>query len=97
MSSIGCKTGEVNVYDSLYSDLDEVTKYEVERVFGSSINITVNFTNVQKQVGLTYCGPFAITFATSLAFGQEIFEFQQDKLRSHLNVSFEQKYIKTFP
>ena len=26
------------------------------------------------------CGPFAIAFATSLAFGQEIFEFLQDKL-----------------
>lgn len=97
MSSIGCKTGEVNVYDSLYTDLDEVTKCKVETVFGSSTSITINFPKVQKQVGLTDCGPFATAFATSLAFGQEIFEFQQDKLRSHLNVCFEQKYIETFP
>ena len=46
MSSVGCKTGEINVYDSLYSDLDEVTKCKVQRVFGSSTGITFNFPNV---------------------------------------------------
>ena len=51
MSSIGCKTGKVNVYDLLYSDLDEVTKRKVERVFGST-SINVHFTNVQKQEGM---------------------------------------------
>ena len=70
---------------------------KVQRVFGSSTGITLNFPNVQKQVGLTNCGLFAIAFATSLAFGQEIYEFQQDQLRSHLKVCFEQKYIGIFP
>ena len=42
MRTIGCKAGEVNVYDSLYSDLDEVT---IMRVFGLS-KITVHFPNV---------------------------------------------------
>ena len=96
VSSIGCKTGEVNVYDSLYSDLDEVTKCKTESVFGSA-SINVHFANVQKQEGLVDCGPFAIAFATSLAFGKEICEFQQDKLRSHLKICFERKFIETFP
>ena len=50
MSSVGCKTGEINVYDSLYSDLDEVTKCKVQRVLGSFTGITFNFPNVQRQV-----------------------------------------------
>ena len=74
MSSIGCKTGEVNVYDLLYLDLDEMTKRKVERAFGST-SINVHFANVQKQEGLVDCGPFAIAFATSLAFGKDICEF----------------------
>ena len=97
MSSVGCKTGEINVYDSLYSDLDEVTKCKVQRVFGSSTGITFNFPNVQRQVELTDYGLFAVAFATSLAFGQDVFEFQQDKLRSHLKVCFEEKYMRMFP
>ena len=48
-------------------------------------------------MGLTDCGLFAVAFATSLAFGQDVFEFQQDKLRSHLKVCFEEKYIRMFP
>lgn len=97
LSTIGCKTGEVNIYDSLYSDMEEVTKCKVQRVFGSTGITMINFPNVQKQVGLKDCGSFAIAFATSLAFGQEIFEFQQDKLLSHLKICFEQKYMEIFP
>ena len=69
-------------------NLDQVTKHKVERVFGST-SINVHFANVQKQEGIVDCGPFAIAFATSLAFGKEICEFQQDKLRSHLKICFE--------
>ena len=74
VSTIGCKDGEVNVYDSLYSDLDEVTKRKLMRVFGLS-KITVHFPNVQKQIGLVDCGLFAIAFATDLAFRQNVFNF----------------------
>jgi len=71
VSSVGCKAGEVDVYDSLYSDLDEVTSHKLERVFGLS-NVIVHFPNVQKQIGVVDCDLFAIVFATSLAFGQEV-------------------------
>ena len=96
ISSVGCKAGEVAVYDSLYSDLDEVTRHNLQRVFGLS-NVTVHFPNVQKQEGVVDCGLFAIAFATSLAFGQDKFKFLQEKLRSHLADCFEHKYMVTFP
>ena len=96
VSSIGCKAGEVNVYDSLYSDLDEVTKRRLMRVFGLS-KITVHFSNVREQIGMVDCGLFAIAFATNLAFSHDVFEFQQEKLRPPFKVCFEQKYMSTFP
>ena len=93
MSSIGCETGEVNVFDSLYSDLDEVTKRKLMRVFGL-FKITVHFPNVQELIRTVDCGLFAIAFVTNLAY---VFEFQQEKLWPHLKVCFEQKYMSTFP
>ena len=77
VSSVGCKAGEINVYDSLYSDQDEVTKCKVQRVLGSSTGITFNFPNVQRQVGLTDCGLFAVAFATSLVLGQDVLSFNK--------------------
>ena len=43
------------------------------------------------------CGLFAIAFATNLAFSQDVFKFQQEKLQLHLKVCFKQKYMSTFP
>ena len=59
MSSIGCTPGEINVYDSLYSDLDETTEYKVKRVFGLP-EIAVHFPNVQEQTLRTVYHSFAI-------------------------------------
>ena len=70
VSSIGCQPGEVDIYDSLYRDIDDATIRRIEKVFGSSI--TFNLPDVQKQVGFTDCGLFAIAFATNLAFGKNI-------------------------
>jgi len=88
VSSIGCKPGEVKVYNSLYSDLDETAKCKLKRVFGFS-KITVHFPSVQQQTGVVDCGLFAIAFATSLALGQDVFEFQQQKIWFHLKICFE--------
>jgi len=96
VSSIMCKSGEVNVYDSLYSDLDEITKRKLKRVFGLP-EISVHFPDVQKQTGVADCGLFAIAFATNLAFGQDNFGFQQYNLQTHLKDCFEQKHLSIFP
>lgn len=96
VSSIGCQPGEVDIYDSLYRDIDDATRRKIEKVFGSSI--TFHLPDVQKQVGFTDCGLFAIAFATNLAFGKTSkFEFQQDSLRPHLKACFEEKCIHIFP
>ena len=96
VSSIGCQPGKVDIYDSLYQDIDNATRCKIEKVFGSSI--TFNLPDVQKQVGFTDCGLFAIAFATNLAFGKiSKFEFKQGSLRPHLKACFEEKCIHAFP
>ena len=96
MSTIGCQPGEINVYDSLYTDVDENTKCKIEKALGSSINFSM--ATVQRQVGVTDCGVYAVTFVTNLAFGIESgFRFQQDSLRPHLQICFEQRCICPFP
>jgi len=95
VSTIGCHPGEVDVYDSLYTDVDDNTKCKIEKVFGSRIKF--NLARVRRQAGFTDCGAFAVAFATSLAFGRSNFMPQQDQLRPHLQRCFEERYIQPFP
>ena len=41
VSSIGCRRGEVKVYDSLYERVDDSTKRRIERTFASKVNFMV--------------------------------------------------------
>ena len=96
VSTIGCQPGEINVYDSLYTDVDENTKCKIKKALGSRINFSM--ATVQRQVGVTDCGVYAVAFATNLAFGIESgFRFQQDRLHPHSQMCFEQRCICPFP
>ena len=96
-STIGCQPGTINIYDSLYKDIDGVTKHKIERVFDSSIKFQL--PKVQMQEGHTKCGLFAIAFAVTLAFGNnpEACKFDQSKMRSHLHTCFKEHCISKFP
>ena len=101
VSTIGCKHEEVNVYDSLYKDVDDITIRKIGEVFASS-GIKCVLPCVQKQHGINDCGLFAIAFATYLAFGNdpkalETHQFKQTNLRSHLISCLEQKHFTQFP
>ena len=81
MSTVGCEPGELKVYDSLFDDVDDSTKWKMEKTFASKIKFIS--CKVQKQKGLKDCGLFAVAFATSIAYAQS-FEFDQSKMRIHL-------------
>jgi len=85
--TVSCKPGEVDVYDSLYTDVDDNANCKIEKVLESHIKF--NMASVQRQIGVTDCGVFAIAVATSLAFGRSVFTIQQDRLHSHLQSCFE--------
>ena len=76
----------MNIYDSLFTSLDEETLATVNSYFGekgSKRKVRYRMQEVQKQIGTKDCGVFAIAFLTSLAYNQDPVEIQycQDQLR----------------
>ena len=95
-STINCKDGEVNIYDSVFSTVDEETKDVVANLFHSS---SMKLMQIQKQVGGKDCGLFAIATATAIAFGADPTRlvFNQASMRRHLAQCFTDKVITLFP
>ena len=96
-STIGCQPDTINIYDSLFKDIDDVTKNKSNTVFGSSIKFQLPQVQMQKE--RTECGLFVIAFAVALAFGDNpvTCKFDQSKMRSHLHACFEKHCISKFP
>ncbi len=101
ISTIGCSTGEVNVYDSLTScDLSSRVKQQIASIcFSREHNITLNFRSVQQQQGGSDCGLYSLAFALSLCAGKNpsAVNYIQHRLRTHLVECLEQKNIVPFP
>ena len=68
-------------------------------LFTTHKQITLSFRDVQRQVGSSDCGLFAIAFATAIAFGLDPggILFDQQKLRQHLLDCFEKRGMTMFP
>ena len=95
MSTISCQPGEIKVYDSLYNDVDVTTKNKLEKTFTCKLHYIT--PRLQKQQGVKDCGLFAVAFATNLARGRNIFNFDQSHLHHHLCACFEALEITVFP
>jgi len=66
---------QVNVFDSLYDDIDEGTSNIISNVFGpSAVPCSIKI----HQSGVDDCGLFAIANATSICFGQDPAEMNFD-------------------
>lgn len=98
VSSVGCMNGDVNVYDSIYSSLDENTKRMVCNLFHTNTK-NIKVQSMQKQVGGLDCGVFAIAVITSIAYDKDPSElrFDQKEMRRHLSNCFNDAHIKPFP
>ena len=87
-STIGCCAGEVMVFDSLYSSLDQATMKVILQVFGADVKVKLEKS--PQQLGVRDCGVFAVAVCTSLA--NEIhpsnIAFDQNAMRHHLLNSF---------
>ena len=89
-SSVGCTKGTVNIYDSIYASLDEPTKTVVSSLFHARTNM--HMQPLQKQVGATDCGLFAIA---AIAYGKDPsqLQFKQEEMRQHLLNCFKNDII----
>ena len=97
VTSIGCSAGQVKVYDSLYTSIDQVTLDLITSLFGSSTQVKLE--QGPKQLGVKDCGVFAIATATLLAYGGNptTATFNQQAMRLHLIKTFENSHLQTFP
>ncbi len=101
VSTLGCKDGDINVYDSMYKSIDSGTKYKIEDTFPDS-DLTIILPSVQQQDGAKDCGLFALAFATFLAFGNSpetlsLHWFDQKSFREHYMSCIESKQVTQFP
>ena len=88
----------VNIYDSLFTDVDDETQKAIRKVS----NISFSLPKVQRQKGTNNCGVFAIAFATKLCFTQNpvsvsAMDYTQCALRGHLITCLENAYLIDFP
>ena len=95
-STKGCKDDEVNVYNSVYSTLDDETNEVIANLFHSP---TVLMIKTQKQEGSKDCGLFAIAVATAIAHGADptSLRFDQAAMRNHLVQCFKDGVMTMFP
>ena len=99
--------GVISLYNSLSSNtltLSAELAEQLARIYGhlkGSVEdggLTVHIP-VQKQKGVSDCGPFAIVFAYHAALRDDLqtITFDQNKLRTHLVTCFEKDQFSRFP
>ena len=95
-TTIGCESGVIKVYDSLYTILDKPPSIVLANLFHCEDKLFKNrVVRPQKQNGGLDCGVFAIAFATSIAINHKVnTKFDQARMRAHL-VSCLEKRIFT--
>ena len=99
VSNIGCKPGTANSLPC-YSMKSPTLSLQVAAILRSpTATIELSFTNIQRQIGGSDCGLFAIACATSICNGLDpsICSYDQSNMRDHLKVLFEMSSIGVFP
>ena len=85
----------VQVFDSLYSSVDDMTTRLLMNLFG--MNVTVEMGPCPQQDGTADCGVFAIATCTALAHGSQPGRYDQKQMRGHLLKCFENLVLTVFP
>ena len=101
MSTVGCPTNVINLYDSLKSS--RASPHTVCQIANflqcQDSSFTIQGISSQTQSGTADCGVFAIATATSLCFEQPPGSvlWDQSEMRKHLGKCFEKKKLEPFP
>ena len=99
-STVGLPAATVNVYDSFNQSLSQSTVNQVcALIFTRNQTIDVRFIDVEPQTNSSDCGVYAIAFATSLCFCEDISSIQYcvSKMRTHLVSCLEKRQMAPFP
>jgi len=88
VSNVGYNKNSVNVYDSLFPDVNAATSALIKNMLGGD-ECEISMKKV--QAGLKDCGVFAIAFITSIVHGEDpcnVF-YRQEHMHKHLFDCFE--------
>ena len=100
VSTVGCESGVVNVYDSLYTSVSDKTIHLIaSMVYSSSSKLEVRMMDVAKQFNKSDCGVFAIAYAFDICsrFNPCAVQFDNKKIRQHLVTHLETCQLSRFP
>ena len=100
ISTVNCKEGYVNWYDSIYKDLDKESKQQICAIIKPACKqLIFQKCPSQNQAGGSDCGLFAIAFAVSICLGTNPskFVYDQRKMRPHLIECLENQKFCNFP
>ena len=100
ISTIGCKPGVVNIYDSASKYITRRNKEEIAALLNTGEDtITIQYMNVQHQYGGSDCGLFALAFATTLSTGMDptACTFNQELMREHFLSCINKGQLDHFP
>ena len=100
VSNIGCSPGRVQWLDSLHGSPSLSQQRIVADLLQATVDeIVIETRNVQKQLGGSDCGLFALAFITTVLNNQDptALCFEQNKMRRHLRKCLENKTPLPFP
>ena len=100
VSTTGCQEGSINVFDSIYNDIDQESKVQICSILKHKGKfLKFHILPVQRQVGGSDCGVFSIAFAVALCFGLNPAKliFNQEKMREHLLYCILEQKFNNFP
>ena len=100
LSTLGCHAGTVKLFDSLYNKPNSVViNHACHMLLHPGNGVTFINEKVQKQVGLSDCGLFALAFATDLCHGFDptAQKYNQREFRHHYKSCLESGKMTPFP
>ena len=92
VSTVGCESGVVHVYDSLYkTPSDDLVHLIASMVCSPSPELKIVMMNVEKQCNSSDCSVLAIAYAFDICGGRNpcVVRFDNNKIRQHLATCLE--------
>ena len=100
VSTVGCESGVIHVYDSLYRSVSrETLSLIASMVYSPSSELKITMMDVEKQSNGSDCGALGIAYAFDICNGLNPcnVRFDQNKIRQHLATCLEKCQISRFP
>ena len=100
VGNVGCKVGEVSIFDSLHRTCTDDFAAQVTAILQfAGKTVRLQWPNVQGQKGGADCGLFAIANSLTLCRGEDpcMVQYHQDHMRTHLCSSLQAGQLAPFP